>query len=94
MRLVQLTLLALIIVLQYRFWFAENGYFDRKQLEQELIEQQAQLDAQQAINANLQARVDDLKSGNEAIEELARQNLGLIKPGETFIIITDGPAKP
>ena len=89
MRLVQLTLLVLIVVLQYRFWFAENGYLDKQRLETEIASQQLELAAQQAKNASLQARVDDLKSSNDAIEELARQNLGLIKPGETFIIVVD-----
>jgi cell division protein FtsB len=89
MRLVQLTLLVLIIVLQYRLWFAENGMADKKRLEREIAEQQIELNAQKAKNDVLQARVDDLKSGDDAIEELARQNLGLIKPGETFIIMTE-----
>ena len=89
MRLVQLTLLLLIAVLQYRYWFAENGHFDNKHLERDIASQQLELAAQKAKNENLQARVDDLKSGNDAIEELARQNLGLIKPGETFVIMID-----
>lgn len=89
MRLIQITLLVFIVVLQYRFWFAENGYLDHQRLERDIAQQQTRLKAQQQINANLQARVDDLKSGNDAIEELARQNLGLIKPGETFVLISD-----
>jgi cell division protein FtsB len=32
----------------------------------------------------LQAEVEDLKSGLAAIEELARNELGMIKEGETF----------
>ncbi|EAR10244.1 septum formation initiator family protein [Reinekea blandensis] len=89
MRLVQIALLILIVLLQYRFWFAENGYLDHRRLLDSVAEEQSRLAAQQRINANLQARVDDLKSGNDAIEELARQNLGLIKPGETFVLIAD-----
>ena len=89
MRLVQLTLLLLIVLLQYRYWFGENGYLDRKRLEQEISEQSIELTAQKVKNANLQARVTDLKSGNDAVEELARQNLGLIKPDETFVIMID-----
>lgn len=89
MRLIQITLLIFILLLQYRFWFAENGYMDHRRLKSEVTRQQSKLEAQQRINANLQARVDDLKSGNDAIEELARQNLGLIKPGETFVLIAD-----
>ena len=89
MRLVQIALLILIVLLQYRFWFAENGYLDHRRLLNDVSEEQSRLAVQQKINANLQARVEDLKSGNDAIEELARQNLGLIKPGETFVLIAD-----
>ena len=32
----------------------------------------------------LKEDIEDLKSGLEAIEELARNDLGFIKPGETF----------
>lgn len=91
MRLVQVSLLILVVVLQYRFWFGENGYLDKQRLELELQEQLSELEALQTRNDNLAARVGDLKSGNDAIEELARQNLGLIKPGETFVIMTDEP---
>lgn len=91
MRLVQLTLVLLIGLLQFRLWFADNGLADKKRLEQEIAEQQWQIADQQLKNDKLKARVDDLKSGNSAIEELARQNLGLIKPGEVFIIMVDEP---
>ena len=47
--------------------------------------------AQQAINAKLKTRndqlfaeIDDLNEGSEAIEERARNELGMIRPGETF----------
>ncbi|MEJ2042182.1 MAG: septum formation initiator family protein [Reinekea sp.] len=56
-----------------------------------MAEQQQLIVDQQLKNETLKARVDDLKSGNDAVEELARQNLGLIKPGETFVIIVDEP---
>lgn len=89
MRLVQIALLALIILLQYRYWIAENGVLDQKRLEKEIIQQQSELIDIKVKNAELKARVDDLKSGNDAIEELARQDLGLTKPGEIFVIIVD-----
>jgi cell division protein FtsB len=52
---------------------------------------QTQIQAQQESNAKLIARnqilkeeIIDLKSGTEAIEERARNELGLVKEGETF----------
>ncbi|MFQ3230638.1 MAG: cell division protein FtsB [Reinekea sp.] len=89
MRLIQVALLVLIVMLQYRFWFAENGYTDRKRLESNIAAAQFDLSVIQQKNANLEAKVTDLKNGTGAIEELARQNLGLIKPGETFIMINE-----
>lgn len=89
MRLIQIALLALILILQYRYWFAENGYTDKQRLKEEIAQLQREVQAQKATNDKLQARVDDLKSGDDAIEDLARQDLGLVKPGETYIIIVD-----
>jgi cell division protein FtsB len=40
-------------------------------------------------NETLSAEVDDLKHGDEAIEERARSELGLIKPGETFYQVVE-----
>lgn len=89
MRWLQGGLLLLILLLQYRFWFAENGFLEQRRLAKELAALQVELEAQRAKNDYLQAKVDDLKSGNDAVEELARQNLGLIKPDEVFIFITE-----
>lgn len=94
MRLVQLILLALILVLQVRYWFADNGYLDNQRLASELYAQQTKIRALQAKNDLLRARVDDLKSGNDAIEELARQDLGLIRPGEIFVMIHSEADRP
>ncbi|WP_320825200.1 septum formation initiator family protein [Reinekea sp.] len=94
MRLVQIILFALIVVLQVRYWFADNGYVDNQRLATEIGIQQAELRVLQVKNDLLRARVDDLKSGNDAIEELARQDLGLIRPGEIFVMIHSEPATP
>jgi len=43
----------------------------------------------------LSAEVEDLKHGEEAIEERARSELGLLKPGETFYqVVEPGAATP
>lgn len=89
MRLLQLVLLGLIVMLQYRFWFADNGFVDRQRLDAEISTVKAEIEVIEQKNAALEARVFDLKNGTDAIEELARQNLGLIKPGEVFIMTVE-----
>ena len=48
-----------------------------------------------AENARLQQEADRLKTDPAALEEAARRELGLIRPGETLVIIKDArPAAP
>ncbi|MBT0585384.1 cell division protein FtsB [Alteromonas oceanisediminis] len=83
-RLLPLLLITLLALLQYRLWFGKHSIPDLWELE-------AQIAAQVQQNANLTQRndllkadINDLKIGLEAIEERARNELGLIKQGETF----------
>ncbi|HEY0506059.1 MAG TPA: septum formation initiator family protein, partial [Lysobacter sp.] len=47
-------------------------------------------------NAALAAEVEDLKSGEAAVEDRARSELGMIKPGETFyrVVEPEGSTTP
>ncbi len=85
-----LAILAMVILalLQYQYWFGENGHQDIVKLQQKIEEQQHYIDNQQEINRVLRADVHDLKTGLEAVEEHARLDLGLIKSGETFVQIS------
>lgn len=44
-------------------------------------------------NALLYREIEDLNKGLAAVEELARNDLGMIKPGETFyrLLLADKP---
>ena len=71
-------------LLQYRLWFGKNSIPDYLSKEQE-VEKQSQQNANLVQrNALLKADISDLTIGMEAIEERARNELGLIKRGETF----------
>ena len=74
-------------------WQLERGEGGRGQL----AELQARVAAQQAENARLEQRnqalaadVAELKSGEAAVEDRARAELGMIKPGETFYRVVEG----
>lgn len=88
-------LLAILVVLQYRLWIAEGSLAERHRLEQQ-IEEQAGINARlQARNTALEREVLDLQSGNKGLEQRAREQLGLIRQGETFYQFVEGvPAKP
>jgi cell division protein FtsB len=91
-RWVALALLALLFALQLKLWTGAGGVPEVWRLEAR-VEQQAQdNEARRARNAALAADVEDLKSGREAVEERARSELGMIKPGETFYQVVEPAA--
>ena len=77
-------LLALLAFLQYRLWWGEGGRRSVAALQKQVEQQKHENDGLQQRNAALAAEVEDLKSGEAAVEERARSELGMIKPGETF----------
>ena len=84
-------LFTLLLLLQYRLWFAEGSRAELARLE-------AKIETQQTVNAGLSQRnrkleleVLDLQRGLDSLEERARQDLGMIREGETFYQIVDKP---
>ena len=77
-------LLILLCMLQYRLWFGKHSVPDYLSIEEEVKQQQQQNANLKQRNNLLKADINDLKIGLEAIEERARNELGLIKEGETF----------
>ncbi|MEO8803370.1 MAG: cell division protein FtsB [Rudaea sp.] len=84
LRYIALILLVLLIALEVKLWAGEGGMRDVWRLQQRLSEQKAQNQALKQRNDKLSAEVQDLKNSTGAIEERARSELGLIKPGEKF----------
>ena len=84
LRIVLLLLLVLLGWLQYRLWFGNGGQREVAQLEAQVTRQARDNAGLQQRNDALAAEVEDLKSGEAAVEERARNELGMIKPGETF----------
>ena len=87
MKWVTLILVTLFFLLQYRLWFGKNSIPDYVTINQQVVEQQEYIASLKQRNSLLIADVNDLKIGVEAMEERARNELGLIKQGETFFRI-------
>ncbi|HJV24265.1 MAG TPA: cell division protein FtsB [Aromatoleum sp.] len=81
-----LLILALIVAaLQYPLWVGKGGWLRVWDVDRQVQAQRESNRQLEQRNAGLEAEVRDLKSGNEAIEERARFELGLIKPNEIFV---------
>lgn len=83
-RLIALVLIALLLLLQVKLWVGEGGWNQVEALEATVATQRAENARLTQRNDALNAEVEDLKGGRAAIEERARAELGMIKPGETF----------
>ena len=84
MRILIALLILLLCLLQYRLWVGPGSLADVSNLKQEISAQREELVALRERNRALQAEVEDLRSGQSAIEERARSELGMIKEGEIF----------
>lgn len=78
-------LAALIVLLQYPLWLGKGGWLRVWDMDRQLTEQREVNQKLESRNAGLDAEVRDLKTGFDAIEERARYELGLVKPGEVFV---------
>jgi len=84
-------LVVLLVLLQYRLWVGDGSLAEVWSLYQQVEAQRAENQRLLERNQALEAEVKDLKQGLDAIEERAREELGMIKKGESFYQIIDEP---
>ena len=89
MRFVICILGVMLVLLQYKAWFSDVGYFAAERLRVEVEEQKTRGEVLARRNEILTAELLALKKGVEALEARARNDLGMIKRGETFYLIPD-----
>ncbi len=89
MRWLSAALIALVVLLQYPLWLGKGGWLKVWDVDQRLQAQKEENRKLEVRNAGLDAEVRDLKQGYDAIEELARFELGMIRQDEIFVQIPD-----
>lgn len=94
MRILIALLLLVLLVLQYRLWVGPGSLAELRQIREEIAERELELEQLAARNAALRAEVEDLRRGLEALEERARTELGMIKPGELFLQVIEPRPQP
>lgn len=88
-RTLLIVILILLLLVQYRLWIGDNSLAEREHLRQEIAQQQLEIERLQARNEVVAREVEALKDGLDEIEARAREELGLIKDGETYYLILD-----
>ena len=89
MRKLILFLVILLVYLQYRLWVGDGGLLELWNVHQEVEAQRDENARLRERNEALNAQVLDLKQGLDAIEERAREDMGMVKQGETFYQIVE-----
>lgn len=92
LRWIALILLVALVALQVKMWAGNGSMQVVDSLRGSVNKQAAENVRLQQRNKAMAADVFDLKHGNEAIEARARNELGLIKPGELFYQVVERPA--
>jgi cell division protein FtsB len=88
MRFAFVALLTLLGVVHAELWFGKGGVPRAMALRQELQAQQEKNAQARVRNEQLAAEVRDLREGLEMAEEIARTELGMVKPDEVFVQIS------
>ena len=84
MRILMGILVFLLVVLQYRLWVGEGSLAEVHNLRRDIENQKEKITRLRERNLELRAEVENLKHGQEAIEERARSGLGMIRDNEIF----------
>lgn len=77
-------MLSVLAFMQYRLWFESGGVVDMLKLKRQLA---LEMKTNEGIQKSNQALVDQLKRmqySQDATESRARNELGMVKQGETF----------
>lgn len=92
MRVAFFIIVALLAAVQVELWLGKGGL-------PRVMSLRSQVEAQQKVNAQAQARnerlaaeVRDLQEGLEMVEEKARTELGMVKPDEIYVQLTSQPS--
>ena len=75
--------------MQVNIWLTKDGYSRIVEIKGLIQDQQKENNEMASSNSQLKEEIKDLKYGFSAIEEKAREDIGMIKEGEEFYLITE-----
>ncbi len=76
-------------MMQVNIWLTKDGYSRVAEIKELIQDQQKENNEMVSRNSQLREEIKDLKDGYSAIEEKAREDIGMIKEGEEFYLLTE-----
>lgn len=89
MRPIFIILIVALIVLQHKLWLGDGNLIQWVALQKKLTEHEQKNNKLIARNKALEADIKELKDGDQALEEQARFELGMIKDKEVYYQFVD-----
>lgn len=77
----------LLLVLQVMLWTGQGSVAEVVALERQIRTFASSNEELRERNRRLEVEVAELKSGLDSVEEMAREELGLVRQGETFYVL-------
>ena len=93
MRILAAVLMGLMVFLQYRLWFGDGGIAEGVRLQEKIVVEKARNAELKARNDRLEHQVLELRNGHLAVEQHAREELGLVKDDENYFQSVE-PSEP
>ncbi|MDR3442770.1 MAG: cell division protein FtsB [Legionella sp.] len=89
MRPIFIILIITLVVLQHKLWLGDGNLIQWVSLQKKLAQHEQENNKLVARNKALEAETKELKSGDQALEEQARHELGMIKSNEVYYQFVD-----
>jgi cell division protein FtsB len=98
-RLMFLMVSLVLLLLLVHALFGKRGYFELKKMKDQKENLDRQIEQLKSENKQILEEIKSLKTDPKAIEKIAREELGLVKPGEIKITTnkaeaSDSPVNP
>lgn len=89
MRSLLIILVVALLALQYKLWLGDGSIFQWASLEKKFEAHERFNEKLAARNRAIEADIIELKQGDQALEEQARYELGMVKKNETYYQFVD-----
>lgn len=88
---VPVILALLLAVLQWRLWIGQGSIAELVSLGRQIEDYTHANEQLRERNRRLEVEVAEFRSGFDSVEEMAREELGLVRHDETFYVVVERP---